>query len=207
MVSLTSLPVLELLDAFSSSEPLPAGGSASALTGAIGTSLLMMVAGMSKTRTGAAAEASALAGATISLRPVRDALIRLVQDDSDAYAALLTAMRAPRATDDERASRQELIVSAMHRATEVPLHTMRESRAALGVGVVIAEHGARVAAGDVAAAVELLRGAVRAAGHSVDSNLSALRANDFVERVEDERRRLDADSARDAAEALAALAR
>jgi hypothetical protein len=52
MNSLTQLRVVELLDAFASNEPLPAGGSAAALTGAIGTSLLLMVATLPKTRPG-----------------------------------------------------------------------------------------------------------------------------------------------------------
>jgi formiminotetrahydrofolate cyclodeaminase len=39
------LTLAELLDAFASSQPVPGGGSAAALTGAVGASLLIMVAG------------------------------------------------------------------------------------------------------------------------------------------------------------------
>ena len=52
--------VTELLDAFSSSDPTPGGGSAAALASAIGASLLMMVAGLPKTRTNAPEERAAL---------------------------------------------------------------------------------------------------------------------------------------------------
>ena len=57
---LASKSVRQLLEAFSSPTPTPGGGSAAALAGAVAASLLAMVAGMSKTRTGAAAEREAL---------------------------------------------------------------------------------------------------------------------------------------------------
>ena len=53
--------VTELLDAFASSDPTPGGGSAAALAGAMGAALLAMVAGLPKTRTGAAARNGTIA--------------------------------------------------------------------------------------------------------------------------------------------------
>jgi len=195
----------ELLDAFASNDPLPAGGSAAALTGAVGASLLLMVATLPKTRSGASEETIVLAEAAVRLRPIRDELAELVQRDTESYSALLVALRAPKATDEERARRQDEIVAAMYLATETPLQTMRESCAALNAAVVVAQHGSRAASGDVAAAVELLRGAVRAAGHSVDSNLAALKAGEYVERIEAERRRCEIESRAGAERARAAL--
>ena len=58
---LVDRPVREVLAAFSSSEPAPGGGSASALASAIGASLLLMVAALPKTRTGSEDDRSALA--------------------------------------------------------------------------------------------------------------------------------------------------
>ena len=207
MPPLTSLSLTELLDAFaSSSEPLPAGGSAAALTGAIGASLLLMVATLPRTRSGAAGEAGLLTTAAIQLRPIRDELTMLMERDSEAYSALLAAMRVSHQTEDERARRHEQILTATHRATEVPLETIRAAAAALHTSIVVAENGARAASGDVAAAVELLNGAVRAACHSVDSNLAALKDGEYVARVAAERHRLEQQSDTDAAHARRALA-
>ena len=50
---LTHTPLRDLLTAFSSGDPTPGGGSASALASAVGGSLLMMVSGLPKTRAGA----------------------------------------------------------------------------------------------------------------------------------------------------------
>ena len=205
MTRLTDLRVVELLDAFGSNDPLPAGGSAAALTGAIGTSLLLMVATLPKTRTGSANETSVLAAAAVRLRPVRDELTELVQRDTESYSALLTAIRAPQTSEEERAKRQEEIVAATHLATEVPLQTIRAAATALHAAGDIAAHGSRAASGDVAAAIELLVGAVRAACHSVDSNLAALKDSDYVTRLRAERQHLEAESVADAARAREAL--
>jgi formiminotetrahydrofolate cyclodeaminase len=205
MNSLTQLRVVDLLDAFASNDPLPAGGSAATLTGAIGTSLFLMVAPLPKTRTGAAHETAVLAAAAVRLRPVRDELAELVQRDTESYSALLTAIRAPQTSEEERAKRQEEIVAATHLATEVPLQTIRAAASALHAAADIAAHGSRAASGDAAAAIELLVGAVRAACHSVDSNLAALKDSDYVTRLRAERQHLEAESVADAERAREAL--
>jgi formiminotetrahydrofolate cyclodeaminase len=194
MPPLTSLTAIQLLDAFASNEPLPAGGSAAAMVGAIGTSLLLMVATLPRTKSGAADETAVLASAAVRLRPIRDELAALVERDSESYAALLAAFRAPHATEDERSRRHEEIVAATRIATEVPLTTMRASATALQSALVIAENGSRAASGDVAAAIELLLGAVRAAGRSVAANLAALKDAEYVQRLDVERRRLEMES-------------
>ena len=191
MAHLTSLTAAQLLDAFASNDPLPAGGSAAAMVGAIGTSLLLMVATLPRTRSGAVEETTVLAEAAVRLRPVRDELAALVERDSESYAALLTAIRAARTTEEERTRRHEEILAATRVATEVPLATMRAAAAALDTALVVAENGSRAASGDVAAAVELLLGAVRAAGRSVAANLSALKDAEYVQRLDDERRRIE----------------
>ena len=53
-MSLTDKSVRDLLSAFSSSDPTPGGGSAAALASAVGASLLLMVTGLPKTRSGSA---------------------------------------------------------------------------------------------------------------------------------------------------------
>src|SRR5215204_5959405 len=131
MTSLTHLRVVDLLDAFASNDPLPAGGSAAALTGAVGTSLLLMVATLPKTKTGGPGETSVLAAAAVRLRPLRDELTELIQRDSESYSSLLAAIRSPKGTEEERARRQEDMLAATHLATEVPLQTIRTAASAL----------------------------------------------------------------------------
>ena len=201
MNSLRTMALADLLDAFASNEPVPGGGSAAALAGALGASLLIMVAGLPKTRTGAPEEAADLAEASARLRPLRDALLELVDDDSRAYQAVVDATRLPKTTDAERDGRRAAVDRAMHGATRGPLETMRCCQQALRGAIIVATHGNRQAATDTGTAVELLAAALRGAGMNVDVNLKGISDATFVERVAAERAELTADADADAARA------
>jgi formiminotetrahydrofolate cyclodeaminase len=188
------MAMADLLDAFASNEPYPGGGSAAALAGALGTSLLLMAAGITRTRTGAPEEAADLAEAAAQLRPVRDSLTALVDADSEAYQAVLAAMRLPKATGDDAAARREAIQVAMRGATETPLDTMRACERALQGAVVVAGNAAPSASADVAVGIELLGAAVRGAGLNVDTNLGSLSDAAFAQRAHEERQALEASS-------------
>jgi formiminotetrahydrofolate cyclodeaminase len=185
------LTVAELLDAFASNQPVPGGGSASALAGAVGASLFIMVAGLPKTRHGTDEERRALTEAALRLRPLRDELASLIDRDSLAYASVINAYRLPRSTDAEQATRRAAIDEAMRTATETPLATMRACERAMREAETIASSGAASAASDVAVGTELLKTAARGAGLNVDTNLALLKDADYVSRVSQELRDLE----------------
>ncbi len=206
MTSFAPMALADLLDAFASNDPVPGGGSAAALAGAIGTSLLIMVASLPKTRTGAPEEAADLAAASARLRPLRDALASLVDRDSDAYAAVVEAMRLPRESEADKARRRAAIATAMREATDVPLETMRACQQALRGAVVVAGSGNASAASDTGTAVLLLMAGLRGARLNVDINLSSIRDATVVERIRAERDQLVADAEGDQREATGRLA-
>jgi methenyltetrahydrofolate cyclohydrolase len=199
------MAVEDLLDAFASSEPVPGGGSASALGGAVGISLLMMVASLPKTRTGAPEEAADLAEASSRLRPLRETLTSLIDQDSEAYQAVLAAYRHAKGTDAEVSARNAAIDTAMREATEVPLQTMRLCQQALRGAAVIAKNGNANAATDTGVGVHLLLASLRGAGMNVDVNTASVKDAAYVARVTEERTELEAEGAADAATALAGL--
>ncbi len=203
MTSYGTMALVDLLDAFASNEPVPGGGSAAALAGAVGVSLLIMVAGLPKTRTDAPEEAADLAEASARLRPLRDALLELVDEDSRAYAAVLEARRLPKATDAERQARRTSLDAAMQGATRAPLETMRFCQQALRGAVVVATHGNRNASTDTGTAVELLLAALRGAGMNVDVNLKGASDAAFAASASAERAQLAADADADAGRARA----
>lgn len=189
--------LVDLLDAFASNDPVPGGGSASALAGALGVSLLIMVAGNPKTRTGAPEEGADLAEAAARLRPLRDTLLALVDRDSASYQAVLEAMHEPKDTDEQKARRRDAIAAAMVGATEVPLETMRACQQALRGAVIVAWNGNPMAGSDTGVGIELLTAAMRGAAMNIDVNVQGLTDAAFVDRVETERRQLEADAAED----------
>ena len=195
----------DVLDAFSSNQPVPGGGWAAARAGALGTSLLMMVAGLPRTRTDSPEDRTELDEAALRLRPLRVTLGELIDRDAAAYAGVVEAYRLPRDTTDQSTTRRRAIAEAMRTATETPLDTMRAGQQALAEAWIVASRGARNASSDVAMAVELLLTAVRGAALNVDVNLDAVTDESFVQRVKSERRQLEDASASDAERARAHL--
>jgi formiminotetrahydrofolate cyclodeaminase len=203
--SFSEFALIDLLDAFASNTPVPGGGSAAALGAALGVSLLIMAAGLPKSRTGAPEEAADLAEAAARLRPLRDTLIELIDADTTAYRAVMAAMKLPKTSAQELARRNDALQTALTEATDVPLNVMRAGQQALAGGVIVARNAYRVAASDVAMGIELLGASVRGAALSIDGNLSAIKEAAYTTRVRAERDELAADSARDAAQALDAV--
>jgi formiminotetrahydrofolate cyclodeaminase len=190
-VNYSALSLTDVLDAFASNQPVPGGGSAAALAGAVGASLFIMVAGLPKTRHGTHEEREALTAAASRLRPLRDELASLVDRDSEAYTSVITAYRLPKSTEPERAARRQAIDAAMRTATEAPLATMRACERVMREAETVSTGGAPSAASDVAVAIELLKTAARGAALNVDTNLAALNDEEYVARVSQERRDLE----------------
>lgn len=198
MTAYSRMALADLLDAFASNEPVPGGGSAAALAGAVGASLLIMVAGLPKTLTGSPEEAADLAEASARLRPLRDALTSLIERDSSAYQAVIEAMRLPKATDADTRARRTAIDAALRQAIEVPMDTMRCCQQALRGAVIVADSGNPAAATDTGTGIELLFAALRGAGMNVDVNVRGVSDAAFVERVTAERDQLATDAEADA---------
>jgi len=205
MTRFAEMALADLIDAFSSTDAVPGGGSAAALAGAMGVSLLMMVAGLPKTRTGAPEETADLAEASSRLHPLRDALVELVDRDSDAYRQVLAAFRLPKVSEAEKAARKEAIDAATRAAIDTPLDTMRLCQQALRGAVIVASNGSRKTTSDVGVALELLVAALRGARLNVDINLAGLNDESYAARIRDEVEELVSDAAEDAERARRAL--
>ena len=171
---LTDRTVTSLLEAFSSADPTPGGGSAAALVGATGTALLAMVSGMPKSRTNAIAEREALDQAQTELIALRDTLADLIDRDASAYDLVIGAFRKPKGTDEEKAERRAAVQDATRVATEVPLETIRACVAAMRAGLATAIHGNPSAASDAKVGFRLLMAAAEGARDNVDINIGGL---------------------------------
>ena len=202
---LADQPLRQLLAAFSSSDPTPGGGSASALSAALGASLLMMVAALPKTRTGADTERPLLADAAAALGGIRARLTDAIDADAAAYDRVVAAYKLPKQSADEQAARKAAIQQALRDATDVPLDVMRMAAAAIGHARTIAANGHRAAASDVGVAAALLRAGLRGAALNIDINAGSVSDTAYVDGVRAESAQLSESAARTADEAEALL--
>jgi formiminotetrahydrofolate cyclodeaminase len=189
-MSLTRRSVTDLLAAFRSSEPTPGGGSASALAGAVGASLLAMVAGLAKPRVANDEEASRLTAAGATCTALAERLAALIDRDSEAYEMVVSAFRLPKGSDAEKAARAVAIQRGLQAATEAPLDVMRACASAMDQATVVAAFGNRNALSDVQVALEMLTAGLRGAKLNVEINLGSLKDGAYIQRARDEAERL-----------------
>jgi formiminotetrahydrofolate cyclodeaminase len=200
------MSVAQLLDALSSSEPTPGGGTAAAIAGAMGASLLVMVTGLAKSRNNTDEEKAALGNARDVLVPLTADLARLADADSEAFNAVMAAYRLPKGSDDEKAARSRAIQDALRGATVVPLDTLRTCADALAQAQAVAQHGNRSAASDAGVAIGLLRAAAAGAYANVRANLDSIKDEGFKSTTDAEAARLSSAAEGDASTAMQALA-
>jgi formiminotetrahydrofolate cyclodeaminase len=189
-MKLTEQPLVDLLAAFRSSAPTPGGGSAAALAGAIGASLVAMVASLPKPRATTDDEILRLRTAGLRAVELAEQLTALIDRDAEAYDQVVGAYRLPKGTDDEKAARGERIQRAMRDAIDTPLDVMRACCEALGHVRVAGELGNPNAASDVDVARELLRAGLRGARQNVEINLGSVKDAEYAARVRSETGRL-----------------
>ncbi len=187
---LTSKPLRDVIAAFASSEPTPGGGSASALASSLGTSLLVMVASLPRTRNQSEDDRTALAFSAGALTGVQHQLTEAIDADSAAYGHVVTAYRQPKANDAEKGARQAAIERALRLATDVPLGVMRLSVDALKQAQAVAAHGHRAASSDVGVALALLQAGLEGARLNVRVNLGGISDRAYAEAVTAESERL-----------------
>jgi len=182
-VKLTERRVDDLLQAFRSPDPTPGGGSAAALAGAIGASLVAMVAGLPKSRAATEEDVERLQAAGRRCAAIAGDLTTLVDRDSEAYDLVVGAYKQPKGTDEEKAARSAAIQQAMRAAIAAPLDVMRACAAAAEQGVVVAALGNPSASSDVRVGFELLGAGLRGAKLNVEINLGSVKDAAYVETV------------------------
>lgn len=114
-------------DETASESPAPGGGSVSAYVGALGVSLATMVANLSSHKRGWDERWEEFSNAAERGQHLKDALIRSVDEDTDAFNEIMTAFGLPNGTQEEKAARKSAIQAATKKAIEVPLKVMRLS--------------------------------------------------------------------------------
>lgn len=168
---LTDLQIHQFVQEIGSDKPAPGGGSASALTGALASSLVKMVANLS----GDGQEQ--IIGQSQDLI---EQLLDLVNRDTDAFNQVMASFRMARQTEQERESRRQAIQVATRLATEVPLEIMEVSAQVLSLAEEMVLYGNKNALSDAGVASLLAIAACRGASYNVMINLPSLKDKEFV---------------------------
>ncbi|MBV8580948.1 MAG: cyclodeaminase/cyclohydrolase family protein [Candidatus Eremiobacteraeota bacterium] len=173
------------LDGLASADPVPGGGSAATLVGAMGAALCAMVAritGASPRHADVRAAADALVAEADRLRGRFSAARPL---DEDAYGRVVAAGTLPRATDDEKQARTAAMQAALIGAAEAPLAVAGLCAEGVDLAARTGALGNRHLASDVDCALHFLRAALAASIANVRINHRYIKDEAVVRDQED----------------------
>ena len=166
--------IADFLDALASDAPVPGGGAAAALAGALAAACAEMVGRFTVGRPRYAAVEQQARAAVERLATLRVELLAQMAADERAFAAVSAAYKLPKGTDEQRAARAAAIQAALIAAMQPPLAVMRASCDVLERAVELAAAGNSTVASDAACAAILGEAAVRAAALNVRANTALL---------------------------------
>jgi formiminotetrahydrofolate cyclodeaminase len=136
-------------------------------------------------------------------------LIKAVDEDVEAYGAVLAALRMPKDHDEAKAARSAALQRAFRWATNVPLAVAEACADALELLAELCEVGMESAVSDAGVGAKAARAGFDGASYNVLINLGSIRDGDFVvnarARLDAARKRADAASKRADARVQSAL--
>ncbi|MGI5861239.1 MAG: glutamate formimidoyltransferase [Myxococcales bacterium] len=170
----------DFLEEMAAPTPTPGGGSASALSGAVGASLLAMVAGLTSGKKGYEAVSDEMAQRKAALTPMRAKFHAFIDKDAKAFDKVMAAFKLPKNTDEEKAARSAAIQEATKGACEVPLEVMSLAVEALEHGMAVAEKGNKNSITDAGVGAMHLQTALQGAHLNVQINLPSIKDEAYV---------------------------
>lgn len=158
------------LDRLASADPTPGGGSAACIVGALGVALLAMVARVTLGSAKLAPQHPEAAGIATEADALRRRFTEAAARDEQAFAAVMTAQKLPRATEAEKSARRTALQTALTTAAAEPLQVAQFSLDALRLARRTLALGNTAVASDIACGAEFALAALRASAFNVRIN-------------------------------------
>lgn len=179
--ALIAKPVKAFTDEVSRDTPAPGGGSIAALAGSLGAALASMVATLTHGKEGTEARDAELARIAAASQRVKDALLTLVDEDTNAFNGFMEARRLPQGTPEEKALRKQRMQEGLKAAIDVPWRTAELAFEALHLAHDVTKVGNPNSLTDGAVGAQLAFAGVRGALWNVVINLKDLDDAGYVE--------------------------
>ena len=191
----------EFLGELSPKAPVPGGGGASAIGGAIGNGLGQMVANLTIGKKKYAEYEEELKELLERMKELQRGFTDLADRDGEVFAPLAAAYRLPYETDLEKQYKDQVMEASLLAASLIPMQIMETCMEMLAILSVLAEKGSRMAISDVGVGVQFIRASLTGAAMNVFINTGSMKNRDEAERL-NERAQLMIDRGTEAADGI-----
>ncbi len=165
-------------DTLASKAPVPGGGGASALGGALGAALGQMVANLTVGKKRYADVEEEMQQSLTMLAGLQAEFLHLADEDARVFAPLAQAYGMPGDTPEQKAEKEQVMEERLLAASLVPLAMMEKAREVLEILEQLEAKGSRMAVSDVGVAVQFARAAVTGAVMNVYINTKSMKNRD-----------------------------
>lgn len=174
-MKLVEMKVNDYLDVLKSKAPAPGGGSASAISGAQGVALFMMVCDLTIGKEKYVEYQEVCENAKAEGMKLYGLLVDAIDKDTEAFNLVSAAFKMPKATDEEKKVRSKAIAEGTLVATEVPFNTMKLAYEALLILQKLEGKSNPTAASDLGVSVLNLMSCIKGSWLNVKINLPGVK--------------------------------
>ena len=182
--------ISEYLEVLSSKAPVPGGGGASALAGALGNALGQMVVNLTVGKKKYAEVEEETQKYLTDLKTMQQEFLHLSDRDAEVFAPLAECYRLPSTTPEEKEHKDAVMEEKLLDASMVPVEIMEKSLELLEILDVLADKGSRMAVSDVGVAVQFTRTALLGAVMNVYINTKSMKNREKAEEINQKAKRM-----------------
>jgi len=168
------------LDRLASDAAVPGGGSAAAVSGAMGAALVAMVARIARANPRNADNAEALDAIAQRSDELRAKLTQARALDEAAYQAVVSAQAMPKDSDEQQRDRRQALDDALARAAEEPLRSAHLNLELLRTAARLLEFPVSALSSDIGSAAELAGSALASCAYNVRVNHKYMRDDETI---------------------------
>lgn len=180
-MSFTNVQLNDFVSQLSTKAPVPGGGGASALVGAIGSALGCMVGSLTVGKKKYAAVEEDIKALMEKSLALQADLMALIDKDAEAFEPLSKAYGLPSGTEEEKARKAEVMAVVLKDACEVPMEIMRCCCKAIELIEEYAAKGSVIAISDAGVGATLCASALQGASLNVFINTKSMADREAAE--------------------------
>lgn len=182
----TSYSCEDFVDILSTKAPIPGGGGASALVGALGCALGNMVGSLTVGKKKYADVEADIIQLKEKADVLQKELLELVEEDARVFEPLSKAYGMPKETEEEKAEKARIMAIVLKDACLVPMEIMRKCCEAIELIEEFADKGSVIALSDAGVGAAFCKAALLGASLNVFINTKSMEDREYAESLNKE---------------------